>query len=930
MDFIDFLGTCLVVLLVAEVILVPCLLVAVIRLSSSNRRLVARLQAMQGQIDQVRLAQAVVADSKPEAQAAPTVAAPTPPRPANSPASAAASPKAPFYIRPPQKPAVEPAASSVAQSTRDRPSVPADNLTGYPQHPATYPGDKSSAFAARAAIAIGAIALALGGIFLLKYTFDSGILSPPVRVILGCLFGVGLLAAGMLVRRSSNFTGQGLLAAGVSVVYAAVVAAASLYHLINSTVAFVLLALWTALAVGLSLEVGMLVAVLGILGGFFMPLLLTTSHPHASGLFLYLLLLQVGLLLAGWRKRWFLVSVLTGLAAFFWVVLWLLCFKPQGTDAVVLGLFILATAVSLLIAALAGQQTDSPDGADGFGVFSDGWHALALMGGVLSFLASGWLLKEEGFSNLQWSFIALLTAGAMLVARLRNNMHALAWLALGLSITMLSLWTWQLVGPPVHWTDGLLLPKWGNGLGIEVAVGVRLHQLHIWLEIFGGLFGLGGYACMWRAPRANLWAWFSVIGAAATLLIGLWSHGFEPRNTWALVAAGIAAVYGLSAWTVGSYMQVKGSAPLRALLVGAAGFVALAIVLWLNNATCTLTLAVEVPLLVLLWRWLGGMELAVATIALTLVVLVRLCANPAIFSYPINPSPWYNWIVGGYTGTACLLALARLIAGEPEDDVSSLSYLLEFAAIAVALVGGMLVLRHAFHPIRWSHTFGSLLERGLYPVWLLAAALGLKLSAHRETAVLRASMANALGSLGMWLAVIATGAFFNPMFDHLAVQGLLGLGTLLPVYGLPTILGAILAYLMYRRDERRAAKAMAAGAVICLFIMTNLIVRSAFHGSTLYAGATSQHELYAYSVLWIVLGIGLALLAAFVHGTVLQYASLVILLLAVAKVFLIDTAHLQSLLRVLSLVGLGLSLIAIGYVYQRFVFAPRPASSKQE
>ncbi|NNM86173.1 MAG: DUF2339 domain-containing protein [Phycisphaerales bacterium] len=932
MTLFEFLGSCLVLLLVAEVILVPGLLVAVIRLSRSNRRLVARLQAMQNQIYQLQLAGELSTRVTPHASAAPTAVAPAAAsaRAATAPDSAASSPETSADALPPQMPFAEPVERSLPKTTRNRLTAPSGTLAGHRQQFSAGLRDKSSVFAARAAIAIGAIALALGGIFLLKYTFDSGILSPPVRVILGCLFGIGLLVTGMLLRRSSNFTGQGLVAAGVSVVYAAVVAAASLYHLINPTLAFVLLAIWTAMAVGLSLEVGMLVAILGLLGGFFMPLLLTTAHPQASGLFFYLLLLQAGLLLAGWRKRWFLVSVLTALAAFFWIVLWLVFFQPHGPDAAALGLFILATAVLLVIAALAGERDILPDGADSFGVTNHAWQALAWLGGGLSIITSGWLLKEAGFDNLQWSFIALLTAGAMLVARLRNRMYTIAWLALSLCIAMLGLWTWRLVGPPLalRGTDGFpwLWTAWGNVPVGKVATGTNLHWLNIWLEIFGGLFGLGGYACIWRARRSNVWAWFSVLGVAAILLIGLWGRGFHPRNIWALTAVGIAVVYGLSAWAVGSYTQVRGNTAVQALVVGATGFVALAIMLRLTNAMCTLTLAVEIPLLVLLWRWLGGRELAGAAIALTLAVLVRLCANRAIFAYPVSPSPWHNWIVGVYTGITCLLIAGRLIASKPGEEVPPLRNLLEFAAIVVALAGGILVVRHAFHPIGWGNTFGGLLERGLYPVWLLVVALGLKLSAKRKTTGLRAAMATALGGSGIWLTVIATGMFFNPMLDHLAVQGPLGLETLLPVYGLPTVLGAALACLMHRDGQQRAARGMAIGSVICLFIMTNLIIRAAFHGSLLYAGTTAQHELYAYSVLWIVLGIALALLAAVVRGPVLRYTSLVVLLLAVAKVFLIDTAHLQSLLRVLSLVGLGLSLMTIGYVYQRFVFVRGPNS----
>ncbi len=46
-------------------------------------------------------------------------------------------------------------------------------------------------------------------------------------------------------------------------------------------------------------------------------------------------------------------------------------------------------------------------------------------------------------------------------------------------------------------------------------------------------------------------------------------------------------------------------------------------------------------------------------------------------------------------------------------------------------------------------------------------------------------------------------------------------------------------------------------------------------------------------------------------------------MMTVAKVFLIDMSELTGLYRVASFMGLGLILVGIGYLYQRFVF-PMP------
>ena len=54
---------------------------------------------------------------------------------------------------------------------------------------------------------------------------------------------------------------------------------------------------------------------------------------------------------------------------------------------------------------------------------------------------------------------------------------------------------------------------------------------------------------------------------------------------------------------------------------------------------------------------------------------------------------------------------------------------------------------------------------------------------------------------------------------------------------------------------------------------------------------------------------------------------LAVMLLAVGKVFLYDTANLADLYRVFSFLGLGVSLLLLAWVYQRFVFRRREEAS---
>ncbi|HVR12110.1 MAG TPA: DUF2339 domain-containing protein, partial [Thermoanaerobaculia bacterium] len=134
---------------------------------------------------------------------------------------------------------------------------------------------------ARLLVWVGAMALALAGAFLVKISFERGWISPPIRVALGVAFGVGLLALGESLRRSSSRISEALSAAGIADLFACFLAAVHLYRLVPPAAGFLLMALTTAVAVALALRQGVMVALLGLTGGFLTPALIQTSQPSA-------------------------------------------------------------------------------------------------------------------------------------------------------------------------------------------------------------------------------------------------------------------------------------------------------------------------------------------------------------------------------------------------------------------------------------------------------------------------------------------------------------------------------------------------------------------------------------------------------------------------------------------------------------------------
>jgi len=162
---------------------------------------------------------------------------------------------------------------------------------------------------------IGGFSLFLGAIFFAKYSIEHGLVSPLLRVLIGLLTGAGAVGSSLsLQKRGYLVTGQTLAAAGCSILYADIFAAHSLYHFLTAGQTFALLSLVTALAILLAVRLdSRYVALLGLVGGFLVPPLLSTGVDRPFGLFAYISLLDLGLILVAVRQRWAFLWALAAL-----------------------------------------------------------------------------------------------------------------------------------------------------------------------------------------------------------------------------------------------------------------------------------------------------------------------------------------------------------------------------------------------------------------------------------------------------------------------------------------------------------------------------------------------------------------------------------------------------------------------------------------
>ena len=177
---------------------------------------------------------------------------------------------------------------------------------------------------------VGGLALALGGFFLVRYSIEQGWFGPAMRVALGALLALTLLAAGEWTRRNEIHTGitglpaayiPGVLtAAGTAIAYADAYAAYALYGFIGPAIAFLLLGAVALATLAAALLHGPALAGLGLVGAYLTPLIVSTEVPSYWGLYLYLAVVTAAAFALARARLWRWLAITAVLFSLAWVL----------------------------------------------------------------------------------------------------------------------------------------------------------------------------------------------------------------------------------------------------------------------------------------------------------------------------------------------------------------------------------------------------------------------------------------------------------------------------------------------------------------------------------------------------------------------------------------------------------------------------------
>jgi uncharacterized membrane protein len=267
--------------------------------------------------------------------------------------------------------------------------------------------------------AVAGIALVLAAVFFLRYSIEHGWLAPPVRVAIGLLAGIALLVAcEMKAARKYPITANALDAAGVAILFATIFSAHALWQLIPPSAAFALLAMVTAVAVLLSIRrESLFIAILGLLGGFATPVLLSTGENRPVPLFTYLLLLNAGLAWVAARKGWTVLTVLTLVLTTLYQWGWVVRFLTASQLPLAMGIFIVFALAGFGTLAFGGGRRA---GAEGRRTVERSGLAASLMPLLLSiYLAAIPAYGRE--AGLLFGFLFIVASGLLALTIVRRD-----------------------------------------------------------------------------------------------------------------------------------------------------------------------------------------------------------------------------------------------------------------------------------------------------------------------------------------------------------------------------------------------------------------------------------------------------------------------------------------------------------------------------
>ncbi|QTD57168.1 DUF2339 domain-containing protein [Parasphingorhabdus cellanae] len=747
---------------------------------------------------------------------------------------------------------------------------------------------------------IGGIALIFAGFFLVRFSIEAGLFGPAARCATAALFGlllIGLSEFGYKIPKFGKiFTddvriGHSIAGAGIAVLYATLYMASELYGLLSLYGALGGVIAVTILAFVLSQRHGPPTAIMGLLGGFAAPYVAGLGPESVAPLLIYLGVFTAGLFGLAIHRGWAWLALLATGGSVLWTTA--LLFMDLSGDVPFVGAFI-------VLLAIGGVLTLSRTGTS-FGIPKPVMQAIPLAVGLLQLVTLAPLIQ---FSLVSWLFFGVLAIFAIALA----------------------------------WRDKDLTPAMAGAFALSLAMiatafsntGADQTQLFAAISL-AVLFGAAGHFFALREKDGWIWA---VIGLAAptSILLLIYALGdlSWSQNSWAISCLLTAITTAFMAWRTRAetgFLPPPLASGLTAILI------AIALWIWTPESLGALV-AIAVAAGLAFWaRFIARKAVIIqSAVAIGFGGLIMLVDSfgliESLFSSLAGQTDLYSYLPELGPSIVELLLPAIAIAGiafffrDPFGKILS-KIIAGFGLIGAGGFAYMLLKQPlAIGPIEDFVAYGFA-ERAVFTHALaLGGWLLLRRTWDEKFAIPLKSLGFALAGLALFRFVYFDLLLLSPT----SVKQAMGPA---PVANLGTLhfTAAMLWLWLYARTETVTAalptlvKPLEIGSLFAAIAAVMVTVRQAVHGTDIATPPFTSTETYLYSAGLLVLAIAWLARGIQTTNALLRIAGLLLMIVVTFKVFVIDAAQLEGLLRILSFLGLAIALIGIGWIYGKVMRA---------
>ncbi|BCE00134.1 DUF2339 domain-containing protein [Marinicellulosiphila megalodicopiae] len=372
---------------------------------------------------------------------------------------------------------------------------------------------------------------------------------------------------------------------------------------------------------------------------------------------------------------------------------------------------------------------------------------------------------------------------------------------------------------------------------------------------------------------------------------------------WSLTSFSLGLIYAICAlWQLSKKSE---SIATVWLVIAAHCAFSLAAVIAFKQASLTMALAMQIIVLVMLNRWRKLEYIPIFIKILLAIVISRLTFSPWIFSYGTD-THWSLWTYGG-----CFLMIiwASIISHD-----YTLKRWLEVSAIHVFVLFINIEIRY------WIYPPGQIfdLQYGFIEAAMntnLFAALGLMYRSRLPFARQLYHIYKTISVVLMSIALVNF-AFVVSLLNPLLVEDGIGkfpiLNWLLMGFGLPIFL-----FWLAGKYIHVIPKVVIYFATsVSVFVLINLQIRHIWHKQLNLYDPLLFGEIYTYSTVWMLFALSIFIVGVIRNIEKIYTTGMTLIAVVMLKIFLMDMADLTGLWRIVSFMGLGISLLSMAYLHQ--------------